>query len=209
MLDKLRPFMDKQMTTIGGEILKGDHTFKFIKKIAKMGNTSIFGALYTICNEYEEIRMQLLVPSKSQWHLWSPFQEMMKTYEQYGFKPPRLFFTDNVRGDRNLLHGTIKSLNNNSTDNSTTNQQATANNMSIKMPDKVIPYYIRTPSKSDGLIKSMILPNCTTRTIVIGLDCEWNYSVGSSPRKVAIIQIAYKVILACICITHIYIIMIC
>ncbi|KAG2216099.1 hypothetical protein INT45_001361 [Circinella minor] len=199
ILDVLRPFMDKQMTAVGGEILKGDHTFKFIKKIAKMGNQPTFGALYTICNEYEEIRLQLLVPTKSLHHLKTPFEEMMKTYRQYGYQPPRLFLTDNVRGDKLFLQQMITSLN----DNSIAEASSSAANLEpeslteqiesfIKIPDNVNINYIRSALNADDIIKKTIVNDSVSKTIVIGLDCEWNYAIGTRPRNVAIVQISYK-----------------
>ncbi|KAF7720604.1 hypothetical protein EC973_007053, partial [Apophysomyces ossiformis] len=110
IMDQLRPLIDKQMMQIGGQILKGDHSFKIIKHMAKIGSAPVFSALYTVCNEYEEIRMQVLVPSKSLTHLRNPFQQMMHSYRVYGHKPPELFFTDNVRGDQQFLEEVLPSL---------------------------------------------------------------------------------------------------
>ncbi|KAG2191632.1 hypothetical protein INT47_000543 [Mucor saturninus] len=94
------PYMDKQMMLLGGKVLKGDHSFKIIKHMASVDETNMFNALYTICNEFEEIRMMLLVPSKSLEHLKWSFQKMMQAYEGYGHDSPVVFYTDNVRGDR-------------------------------------------------------------------------------------------------------------
>lgn len=52
VLSSFKPAMDRQTSMLSGEILKGDHSFKLIKKIAKLGSESIFSALYTVCNEY-------------------------------------------------------------------------------------------------------------------------------------------------------------
>ena len=200
ILDVLRPFMDKQMTAVGGEILKGDHTFKFIKKIAKMGNQPTFGALYTICNEYEEIRLQLLVPTKSLHHLKTPFKEMMKTCRQYGYQPPRLFFIDNVRGDKLFLQQMITFL----SDNSTVEASLPAANLEpessteqsesfIKIPDNVVIILHTKCIKCRRHYKKTIVNDGASKTIVIRLDGEWNYAIGTRPQNVAIVQIAYKV----------------
>ncbi|KAG2205970.1 hypothetical protein INT47_005288 [Mucor saturninus] len=60
-----RPYMDKKMMLLGGKVLKGDHSFKAVKHKASVDGTNMFNALYTICNEFEEIRMMLLIPSRS------------------------------------------------------------------------------------------------------------------------------------------------
>lgn len=64
IIETLRPKMEKQTMLLGSRILKGDHSFKFPKHMAKIEETSIFTALYTVTNEYEEIIHQVLVPSK-------------------------------------------------------------------------------------------------------------------------------------------------
>jgi hypothetical protein len=110
MMDEMRPMIDKQIMLLGGKFLKGDHSFKIIKKIAKIKGNSAFTAMYTVCNEFEEVRMQLLVPSKSLMHLQRPFESMRDAYNLYGFEQPQYFFTDNVRSDRNFLTTVLPSL---------------------------------------------------------------------------------------------------
>ena len=55
IIQTLRPKMDKHMMLLDGKVLKGDHSFKFPKHMAKTNEASVFTALYTITNEYEEI----------------------------------------------------------------------------------------------------------------------------------------------------------
>ncbi|KAG0178868.1 hypothetical protein DFQ29_002903 [Apophysomyces sp. BC1021] len=107
IMDQLRPLIDRQMMQLGGQILKGDHSFKIIKNMAKIGSAPVFSALYTVCNEYEEIRIQVLNPSKTLSHLRDSFQRMLHSYNVYGHKPPELFFTDNVQGDQKFLQEDI------------------------------------------------------------------------------------------------------
>ncbi|KAG2215458.1 hypothetical protein INT45_014294 [Circinella minor] len=88
----------------------GDHSFKVPKHMAKLGGSSAFTALYTLCNEYEEIHLQLLVPTKSTTHLEAPLKEMMNSYHLYNHQQPYMFFTDNVKGDHRLLEWSLPSL---------------------------------------------------------------------------------------------------
>lgn len=99
IIDELRPSMDKEMMILDGSVLKGDHSFKIIKHISNIEGTPTFNALWTVCNEYEEVRMQCLVPSKSLSHLQFSFEKMRDAYQLYGHKMPELFFTDNVKGN--------------------------------------------------------------------------------------------------------------
>ena len=110
VIEAVRPHMDKQMMLLDGKVLKGDHSFKIVKHIAKVGKEPTFSAMYTVCNEYEEIRMQVLTPTKSLSHLHEPFENLVRSYETYGNALPDIFFTDNVRGDKNFLESMLPSL---------------------------------------------------------------------------------------------------
>lgn len=87
------------MMLLDGKILKGDHSFKIIKHMASIEGTSMFTALYTVCNESEEIRLMLLVPTKSLDHLRWSFEKLVQAYKEYGHEQPTVFFTDNVRSN--------------------------------------------------------------------------------------------------------------
>lgn len=76
IIDEMRPLMDKQVSLLDGKILKGDHSFKIIKHMGKTDGSPAFNALYTICNEYEEIRIQVLAPTKALSHLKPSFDAM-------------------------------------------------------------------------------------------------------------------------------------
>lgn len=80
-IETLRPLIDKQMMLLDGAVLKGD-----------LESVPVFTALYTLCNEYEEIRSQLLVPSKALTHLKLSFNELRSAYKLCGHQEPQLFF---------------------------------------------------------------------------------------------------------------------
>ncbi|KAF7723200.1 hypothetical protein EC973_002275 [Apophysomyces ossiformis] len=91
ILDGLRPLMSKQMMTPDGQIFKSDHSFKIIKKLAKVTEASEFCALYSFCKEYKEIHMQRPAPTKSLTHLQTSFQGMARPYRLCGHKLPEVF----------------------------------------------------------------------------------------------------------------------
>ncbi|KAI8636096.1 hypothetical protein BD408DRAFT_109402 [Parasitella parasitica] len=64
MIQDARPLMNQMISLLDGVVLKADHSFKIIDHIAKLNEMPIFTALYTVCNEYEEIRCQSLVATK-------------------------------------------------------------------------------------------------------------------------------------------------
>ena len=107
VITSLRPFMDQLISFVDGVVLKGDHSFKIIDHLAKINGVSTFSCLYTVLNEYEEIRLQVLAHSKSMEILAPQFLEMMETYRKLGMKEPELFYTDNIVGDEGFLKEVI------------------------------------------------------------------------------------------------------
>ncbi|KAG2193593.1 hypothetical protein INT47_007396 [Mucor saturninus] len=94
------PFLDQLTSITDGVILKGDHSFKIIKHMGKTNGTSVFSSLYTVMNEYEEIRMQVLAHTKSFKELSGRLGPMMESYRRYGFDMPQAYIpslSDNVR----------------------------------------------------------------------------------------------------------------
>ncbi|KAG2216108.1 hypothetical protein INT45_001912 [Circinella minor] len=67
--EEIRHLLDKQMLALDAKYLKGDYSFKIIKRIGNVDGAPIFTALYTTLNEYKEVRLQFLVPATSLFHL--------------------------------------------------------------------------------------------------------------------------------------------
>ncbi|KAG2193590.1 hypothetical protein INT47_007393 [Mucor saturninus] len=91
IIEKLRPFMDEMLMLTSGKIIRGDHSFKIVNHIAKIENSSAFTALYTVFNEYEEIRLMSLVPSKSHSYLKWSFEKIYEACKMYGHELPTVF----------------------------------------------------------------------------------------------------------------------
>ena len=90
--EEIRHLLDKQIMVLDAKYLKGDRSFKIIKLIGKVDGASIFTALYTIVNEYEEVRLRYLVPMKSLTHLKYAFNAVRRSLEFYGQDQPEFFF---------------------------------------------------------------------------------------------------------------------
>ncbi|KAG2220944.1 hypothetical protein INT45_010697, partial [Circinella minor] len=201
LIDQLRPLMDKELAILGGIILKGDHSFKVPKHMAKLGGSSAFTALYTLCNEYEEIRLQLLVPTKSTTHLEAPLKEMMNSYRLYNHQQPDLFFTDNVKGDRRLLERSLPSLkrtlhtNNNHAHNiqQSTNVDHQKHPVPfLQLPSNVSISLIQSNDQVEQAVQAIRnKSDSISGSLVVGFDCEWNYNpITKATGKVSSIQVA-------------------
>ncbi len=90
LIQKFVPFMDQLNSVINGVVLKVDHSFKLIKHMGKTNGAPVFAALYTLMNEYEENRMQVLAHTKSLKDLSSNFATLMESYTRYEFKMPEV-----------------------------------------------------------------------------------------------------------------------
>ena len=209
---EIRHLIDKQMQVLDGIYLKGDHTFKIIKLISKVNGAPIFAALYTVCNEYEEVRLQFLVPTKALSHLRYAFEAMWNVYELYGYEHPQIFFTDNVQGDQSFLIKVMPSLLINVNQVTEKEPRPILNTRSyplLEIPkDDVMVKCIRGFEEIELEIKKTFLDKRTPqiledgRTVyepmVIGFDCEWPFSRRDGPGKIATIQVAdHEAILVC------------
>ncbi|CEP20150.1 hypothetical protein [Parasitella parasitica] len=115
MIQDLRPLMDQMISLLDGVVLKADHSFKIIDHMGKLNEMPLFTALYTVCNEYEEIRCQSLVATKHHSHLNSIYAGLVASYRYYGHQLPKFVFTDNVDGDQAFLESMIPTLKDNVT----------------------------------------------------------------------------------------------
>lgn len=141
IIDVLRPRMDKYMIILDGKVLKGDHSFKFPKHMAKIEDVSVFSGSYTVTNEYEETVLQVLVLSKALAYLRYALQKMREAYSYYGHSMPVAFFTDNVKGDKSFLEEMFGSLTEN-VEPVTASDMEDAGNVYLKLPDGFVIKYI-------------------------------------------------------------------
>jgi hypothetical protein len=191
MVDEMRPLIDKQLSLLDGKILKGDHSFKLVKHLAKIGGASTFSALYTLCNEYEEIRMQVFAPTKSLSHLRASFQSLLDSYRLYGHSPPEYFFTDNVTGDKRFLEDVLPTL----SDINSQRSSAPTTFLPLRLPQDVTVRCMGEAAAINGasnvLMESLSDWDSGSR-LYVGFDCEWNVDrTGTGQEKLQVIQLAF------------------
>lgn len=194
IIDRHRHKMDKHMMLLDGKVLKGDHSFKFPKHMAKIEETSVFSALYTLNNEYEEIVHQALVPSKSLTYLKHSFTKMHEAYKDYGFDMPIAFFTDNVGGDKTFLESVFDSLKKDVrplTDLETTFATSSTPDLTLPTETLLIPIErnFELINKEIANLSAIITACKNTTPPVVGFDAEWKTHTGND--LVDVIQIAY------------------
>lgn len=92
---------------ITGRILCGDHTFA-ISKVPKSQNERIFGAMYSICNEFNQVGGFWMTHSKSMEEIRPELTAVQQRYEDGS--GPDLFYTDNCCADRRMLTSVFPTL---------------------------------------------------------------------------------------------------
>ncbi|KAG2192557.1 hypothetical protein INT47_012781 [Mucor saturninus] len=196
IIEKLRPFMDKMLMLTGGKIIRGDHSFKIVNHIAKIEKSSAFTALYTVVNEYEEIRLMSLVPSKSHSYLKWSFEKMYEAYKMYGHELPTVFFTDDVRADRRFIESVIPSL----TAGVQKQSYKSIDSNYKTLPELELPDFVNVGYFNQFLQIETVISDLNDKlsiecegTIAVGFDCEWSFDEETSrvSNGVDTIQIAY------------------
>ncbi|THH17937.1 hypothetical protein EUX98_g9038 [Antrodiella citrinella] len=102
--------LDQRMAMLSADILQIDHSFKVPKHLGKVCGEAVFSALHTTLNNYGEIRHQVLTPNKAHDQYMPALALIPQSCHQYGHDPPKLVYTDNVRGDKAELERAIPSL---------------------------------------------------------------------------------------------------
>lgn len=172
--------MDHLTSMLDGVILKGDRSFKIIDHMAKVNGVSTFSCLYTMLNEYEEIRLMVLSHSKKLENLAPQFLEMMETYKKMGIPVPELFYTDNVVGDQSFLKEGIPSLCRDVQEIKRQKNGSALNDQdclyllpSIKLPQDVVISVLSNPEEINEVCQNILLQSIRGEVVLLGFDCEW------------------------------------
>ncbi|KAJ7784216.1 hypothetical protein B0H16DRAFT_1265442, partial [Mycena metata] len=70
----------------------------------------VFGSLWTLINQFEQIRQMILTPTRHLHHVEGPLCSVVKSLHEYGHAPISLLWTDNVRADRQFVERVIPTL---------------------------------------------------------------------------------------------------
>src|SRR5947199_8934382 len=78
-MEHIRPVLDQCMSALTGHIIKWDHSFKLPKLLTKLNGVATFAGLFTLVNEFEQIRFQAFVPTKSLSHIRASFEKLSES----------------------------------------------------------------------------------------------------------------------------------
>ncbi|KAK6993005.1 hypothetical protein R3P38DRAFT_3372035 [Favolaschia claudopus] len=86
--------------------------YALIKLLALLNGVQTHVALYTVVNEYEEIRGQYLVLTKELSYVEECYKKIARSLELHGHEPTQLMWSDNARAERSFHERCLPSLKN-------------------------------------------------------------------------------------------------
>lgn len=177
--ERIRPYLDKVMSLRSSKMLAIDHSMKVVKRITYKG-AKIFNSLFTAVNEYGEIRLQSFCLTKSLAEMNPQLVKMRETMERTSDSSLRYVYTDNCCNDRPELNSVFEYLQ---------LDRVSQDPLSLKMYENPVDLIITTVESQHHLrtICDTLLQEI--KGSYIGLDAEWNFGVGRSPGKLALLQI--------------------
>ena len=190
-MDHIRPILDQCMSALSGHIIKWDHSFKLPKYMMRLDGIQMFTALFTIVNEWEQIRYQAFVPTKSLAHLHAGLEAIIASLKQHGLPEPALGFTDAVAQDIGTFVACMPSLGENVTP---VQLDQFADLPLLSLPDNVSIHTLGSQHEIQIACLNILQQISDDESILhIGFDMEWEFTTGlggTGPQKTALIQIA-------------------
>lgn len=71
--------------------------------MGKLDGMKVFEGLFTMTNEFSEIRLQLFVPSTSLDYIRQSITNMRKSLDNFGHQSPQVLFTDKASADKSFF----------------------------------------------------------------------------------------------------------
>ncbi|KAJ7153309.1 hypothetical protein C8R46DRAFT_1357190 [Mycena filopes] len=105
-----RAYHDRITSALPGRYLRGDHTFKLLKLMALLGGVPTHVGLYTVVNEYEEIRGQGLTLTKELSFVEGLYSGIAQSLHIHGHEATQLMWSDNARAERGFHEHCTPSL---------------------------------------------------------------------------------------------------
>ncbi|KAJ3285935.1 hypothetical protein HDU76_008051, partial [Blyttiomyces sp. JEL0837] len=87
-------WFDLEVQRRNGLVWSADHTFFYTNMLARTNGIKTFNCLFSLSNEYAEIRCQKLVSSTAMGHLNYNLEQLKKTMDAFKVEPPRAIYVD-------------------------------------------------------------------------------------------------------------------
>src|SRR5882762_8366201 len=192
-MEHIRPFLDQCVSALTGHVIKWDHSFKLPKYLMKLCGEVTFASLFTLLNEFEQIRFQAFVPTKSLSHVRGALEEMVKSLDKHGLTQPILGFTDNVASDAATFTQCIPAL--------AKNVHVVQLDEFSDLPRAVLPEHVSVQICSNvgeiqtacNSILALLNTLALEAHLLLGYDQEWEFQVNKTsggPQKTVLVSLA-------------------
>ncbi|KAF6741348.1 hypothetical protein DFP72DRAFT_1116992 [Ephemerocybe angulata] len=193
LIEEIESMLDQHMAQLSCRGLAMDHSHKVTKHIAKVAGEAVFIGLLTMTNEFGEIRICDLVPSKAHSQFDIALRRLLDSAKTFGMEPPQLVFTDNI-ADKPMLEQHFPSL--------LTGVKPVSLDglLPLEIPADVDVRVCRTTAQVNTAILGLVeqLEDGSAESMLtVGLDTEWNVDLDSRRRGVperkqtAVMQLAH------------------
>lgn len=161
------------------------------KQILKVDSQRVFEGLLTATNEYGQIVICDLVPTKAHSQFDIALSRKQDSINTFGLPSIQVAFTDNP-ADKPMLERHFPSL--------LDGIQPISSHSSLprfQIPNDVTIHSIRTASQIQDVILSLLDRVSPEEQLIVGLDTEWNVDLEarrhgiSQPKQVALLQLAH------------------
>ncbi|KAF8953970.1 hypothetical protein BDZ97DRAFT_2082274 [Flammula alnicola] len=187
MVETAAPEMRQLIAMTTARILQVDHSFKTVKRTARVGGVPIFSALHSTVNEYGEIRAMVLTPTKAHDQFMPVLAAIPRSLAMFGHGEVEAVYTDNVRGDKSELEITLPSL-----------TKAVVPVVKTSLPLLELPsswskVELSTPHQINMRFDIIMNHKTPSTTVTAAVDMEWPVDTHTGIHgPVALIQIAYQ-----------------
>ncbi|KAK7448771.1 hypothetical protein VKT23_013502 [Stygiomarasmius scandens] len=168
------------MASYSANIVKGDHTFKMTNCFAQLKGQKLVSSVYTIANEWEEERAQVLAPTKSLAFLSEVFTDIEKGLEDHGHPPTQFFWTDNAKGELPFHESTTKALSKNVKHIEIDPYEHLP---VLSLPENMPLTYHSASDLINGACEVILshVPEDNNNHLVVGFDVEWQLDTTGQP----------------------------
>lgn len=179
------------MSAIPATLPSMDQSFKAIKCIARLNGVKVFGSLWTMINEFEQVRQMILTPTRHLHHIERPLRGIVKSLHEHGHAPISLLWTDNVKADHKFVERVIPTLRV-GVDHSTTRGGRSYPLMKVPNGLKIrIASSIQLIDQACTSILSDIGEVRTDTKIFVGFSMEWDWRASAAGHfPASLMQIA-------------------
>ncbi|KAJ7119377.1 hypothetical protein C8R46DRAFT_1364814 [Mycena filopes] len=191
-MSHVKPHQDQAMAALPASAVSWDQSYKIIKYVAHLNGVRVFGSLWTMINEFEQIRQIIFTPTQHLHHIERPLQDVVRSLHEHGHQPISLLWTDNVKADHAFAERVIPTLRT----GLEPGPASTAPCPAIEIPQDLIVHVACSPQlieQTCSSIMSIIGDETTEKTITVGLAVEWDWRASQAGHfPAALMQIALK-----------------